>query len=63
MSQGDGGSPLMCPMPDGQFVQAGIVSWGIDCGQNGVPGGYINLSSYVCWIKSIVEKVCFEDTS
>ena len=47
----------MCPMDGGHFVQAGIVSWGIDCGKNGVPGGYINLSSYVCWIKDIVEKV------
>ena len=47
----------MCSMSDGHFVQAGIVSWGINCGQDGVPGGYINLSSYICWIKNIVEKV------
>ena len=46
----------MCEGPDG-FVQAGIVSWGINCGLNDVPGVYVNLSNYVCWIKNIVEEV------
>ena len=54
--QGDGGSPLMCE-GQGGFVQAGIVSWGIECGLPDVPGGYVNVSKYVCWIKNIVEKV------
>lgn len=45
----------MCEGPDG-FVQAGIVSWGINCGLNDVPGVYVNLSNYVCWIKNIVEE-------
>lgn len=29
--QGDGGSPLICPLRDqpGRYVQAGIVAWGI----------------------------------
>ena len=46
----------MCEGPDG-FVQAGIVSWGIGCGLNDVPGGYVNIGKYVCWIKSLVEEV------
>lgn len=38
---GDGGSPLACPIPgtDNQYYQAGIVSWGIGCGDT-VPGKY-----------------------
>eukprot|EP00092_Neocalanus_flemingeri_P040748 GFUD01044363.1.p1 GENE.GFUD01044363.1~~GFUD01044363.1.p1 ORF type:complete len:441 (+),score=109.06 GFUD01044363.1:120-1325(+) len=53
---GDGGSPLMCEGPDG-FVQAGIVSWGIACGLPDVPGGYVNIGMYVCWIKRTVEEI------
>jgi len=56
MCTGDGGSPLMCEGPNG-FVQAGIVSWGINCGLNDVPGVYVNLSNYVCWIKNTVEEI------
>ena len=47
----------MCPNNDGTFLQAGIVAWGIGCGQNEVPGGYVNVASYTCWIKHIVENV------
>lgn len=41
---GDGGSPLACPIPgtDNQHYQAGIVSWGIGCGDS-VPGKYFVL--------------------
>jgi len=49
---GDGGSPLVCPSltrPD-QYVQTGIVSWGLGCGQQGVPGVYANVDSAMCWI-------------
>merc|ERR1711872_898862 len=50
---GDGGSPLVCPSLSrpGQFVQAGIVSWGLGCGQEGVPGVYAGVdSASTCWI-------------
>ena len=49
---GDGGSPLVCPSQSrpGQFVQAGIVSWGLGCGQDGVPGVYADVDSAVCWV-------------
>ena len=47
----------MCPNNDGIFVQAGIVAWGIGCGTNGVPGGYVNVASFTCWIKRVIENV------
>ena len=50
--KGDGGSPLVCPSkydPD-TFVQAGIVAWGIGCGEDGTPGVYAAVSEAVCWI-------------
>lgn len=37
--KGDGGSPLVCPIPGtiNRFYQAGIVAWGIGCGDK-MPG-------------------------
>lgn len=37
---GDGGSPLVCPIPGqkDRYYQAGIVAWGIGCGENNIPG-------------------------
>merc|ERR1711915_1121716 len=50
--KGDGGSPLVCPSkydPD-TYVQAGMVSWGIGCGEDGTPGVYASVSKALCWI-------------
>ncbi|KAK4316475.1 hypothetical protein Pmani_012377 [Petrolisthes manimaculis] len=51
---GDGGSPLVCPMASDptRYVQAGIVAWGIGCGQHGIPGVYSNVAKAVPWIQS-----------
>lgn len=49
--QGDGGSPLMCPLknnPD-QFHQAGMVAWGIGCGDQ-TPGVYVDVALFRRWI-------------
>ena len=55
--QGSGGDALMCPGkgPDrrGSYVQAGIVSWGIGCG-DGIPIVYAAVSEAVCWIDMVV---------
>eukprot|EP00088_Acartia_fossae_P001385 TRINITY_DN1053_c0_g1_i4.p1 TRINITY_DN1053_c0_g1~~TRINITY_DN1053_c0_g1_i4.p1 ORF type:complete len:565 (-),score=223.37 TRINITY_DN1053_c0_g1_i4:192-1886(-) len=50
--KGDGGSPLLCPRKNDptHYEQAGIVAWGIGCGEGGVPGVYADVSEAVCWI-------------
>ncbi|XP_037074844.1 phenoloxidase-activating factor 2-like [Pollicipes pollicipes] len=49
---GDGGSALVCPDPadPGRYVQVGIVSWGIGCGQDGLPGVYADVRQFTGWI-------------
>lgn len=53
--KGDGGSPLACKSGD-QYVQAGIVAWGIGCGKKDVPAGYVKVSSFVDWIGEKLQK-------
>ncbi|XP_050420468.1 phenoloxidase-activating factor 2-like isoform X2 [Adelges cooleyi] len=55
---GDGGSPLMCPIPEypDKFHQSGIVSWGIGCGQNNIPGVYTNVAKFRNWIDKQMNK-------
>lgn len=48
----DGGSPLICPRSDGSYFLAGLVSWGLDCGQKDVHGAYTNIRHLLKWIKS-----------
>jgi len=49
---GDGGSPLACqdPRNPDRYVQLGVVSWGIGCGLEGVPGVYADVNQQVDWI-------------
>ncbi|XP_034934878.1 uncharacterized protein [Chelonus insularis] len=47
---GDGGGPLVCSTPTGQFIQVGIVSWGIGCGESNVPAVYVNVAPFRSWI-------------
>nr|XP_029713750.1 phenoloxidase-activating factor 2-like isoform X6 [Aedes albopictus] len=50
--KGDGGSPLVCPIPGSadRYYQAGIVAWGIGCGEKGIPGVYANVAGFRKWI-------------
>jgi hypothetical protein len=50
--RGDGGSPLVCPSKydSSSYVQAGVVAWGIGCGEDGTPGVYADVSKAVCWM-------------
>ncbi|XP_044756710.1 phenoloxidase-activating factor 2-like [Coccinella septempunctata] len=49
--KGDGGGALVCPMKNqaNRFVQIGIVSWGVGCGE-GIPGIYANVNLFRRWI-------------
>ena len=42
------------------FFQVGITSWGIGCGQSGVPGAYASISSSLCFIDWAIK--CKEQT-
>ncbi|KAH8393476.1 hypothetical protein KR200_002163, partial [Drosophila serrata] len=50
--KGDGGSPLVCPLPNdpSRFEQAGIVTYGIGCGTFRTPGVYTDVSRMSDWI-------------
>uniref|UniRef100_A0A1Y9IVS4 Peptidase S1 domain-containing protein n=1 Tax=Anopheles minimus TaxID=112268 RepID=A0A1Y9IVS4_9DIPT len=50
--KGDGGSPLVCPIPNSphHYYQTGLVAWGIGCGENGIPGVYANVAKFRGWI-------------
>ena len=52
----DGGSPLVCPSKydPNTYVQAGIVAWGVGCGEDGTPGVYASVSKAVCWIDYVM---------
>merc|ERR1712241_260654 len=54
--KGDGGSPLVCPSlsDPNTYIQAGIVAWGIGCGEDGTPGVYAEVSQASCWIDQVV---------
>ncbi|XP_076177067.1 phenoloxidase-activating factor 2 isoform X2 [Ptiloglossa arizonensis] len=50
--KGDGGSPLVCPSKTDptRYMQAGIVAWGIGCGEDGTPGVYASMAKARDWI-------------
>ncbi|CAG0913570.1 unnamed protein product [Notodromas monacha] len=50
--KGDGGGPLVCDI-QGTWQLAGIVSWGIGCGEQDVPGVYAKVANYLPWIESV----------
>merc|ERR1712106_560890 len=54
--KGDGGSPLVCQskFDPTSYVQAGIVAWGVGCGEDGTPGVYASVSKAACWIDYVM---------
>ncbi|XP_011140597.1 uncharacterized protein LOC105183877 isoform X3 [Harpegnathos saltator] len=52
--KGDGGGPMVCER-HGRWQLSGVVSWGIGCGQAGVPGVYTRVSHYLDWIRQFLE--------
>uniref|UniRef100_A0A1Y1N5M6 Phenoloxidase-activating factor 2 n=1 Tax=Photinus pyralis TaxID=7054 RepID=A0A1Y1N5M6_PHOPY len=63
LCKGDGGGPLVCPVPDedGRFYQAGIVAWGINCGED-IPGAYVDIVKVIDWIDDIMISQHFDTT-
>lgn len=56
---GDSGGPLF--VPRGQsYVQAGVVSFGEECGLANVPGVYARVSSYGDWISAYADVTFYE---
>jgi secreted trypsin-like serine protease len=50
--QGDSGGPLFATLPDGSFMEVGIVSWGPTCGLT--PTAYTRISSYLPFILATI---------
>lgn len=53
--QGDSGGPFTLS-DDGPFWAAGIVSWGVDCGQQGTYGVYTRVANYLGWINNTMQE-------
>jgi len=58
--QGDSGGPLVVPLDDGNYVQAGIVSWGLSSGKNktcsekAVFSAYTRTTNYIDWMHQTI---------
>lgn len=48
--QGDSGGPMMIQLSNKRWVVAGIVSWGIHCGEPNHPGIYTRVNNYIKWV-------------
>jgi secreted trypsin-like serine protease len=52
---GDSGGPLVVPADNARgYMQVGVVSWGIQCGNPALPGVYGRISQFYDWVKDIV---------
>ena len=57
--KGDGGAALACrdPSDPDRWVQVGVLSWGIGCGQAKEPGVYADVRPHVDWIQETIRRV------
>lgn len=52
-SQGDSGSAMVC-VHDGRLKVVGIVSYGLTCGVNGMPGAYTSVAYHFDFIRDVL---------
>ena len=50
--QGDSGGPLQVRGDDGKWFLAGIISWGIGCAEQNLPGVCTRISRFKLWIQT-----------
>ena len=55
--QGDSGGPMVRKDGYGEWVQVGIVSWGLGCGRTGYPGVYSQISTFRAKIRAAADKL------
>ena len=59
--QGDSGGPIIYAS-QGQYYQAGVVSFGNGCAEANAPGVYSRVSSFIDWINQKTEGVSYRQT-
>jgi secreted trypsin-like serine protease len=55
--QGDSGGPMIGRDNAGEWVQVGIVSWGLGCARDGYPGVYTQVSAFRGAIEKAIRKL------
>jgi len=60
--QGDSGGPIVYHL-NNQWYLAGLVSWGVGCGEDGLYGVYVELPQYLDWINDRIYLLSIEGQS
>ncbi|XP_026799247.3 transmembrane protease serine 4a isoform X3 [Pangasianodon hypophthalmus] len=53
--QGDSGGPLV--YLNERWMLVGVVSWGVGCGRQGLPGVYSNVDQMLNWVYTVMEQM------